>query len=177
MRAEFRAAPTRQRALCMLTRRLRRLLSGLPDEAALPRGAVVLDQQEIGTYGWFPPVSAAAADAGRVPQVSQGSPVQLRALCLTRERDPCAEAAYDPHEELAVDNEYEAAMPFRDPGHISRAEIRLAHALARSGTTKRDETWDFIKPLWGKYIQAMRDVSAASRARARAHVPALRVPG
>ena len=45
------------------------------------------------------------------------------------------------------------------------------------GTTKRDETWDLIKPLWGKYIQAMRDVSAASRARARAHVPALRVPG
>lgn len=67
------------------------------------------------------------------------------------------EAAYDPHEELAVDNEYEAAMPFRDPGHISRSEIRLAHALQRSGTTKRDETWDFIKPLWSKYIQAMRD--------------------
>ena len=101
----------------------------------------------------------------------------MRALCLTRVRDPRAEAAYDPHEEVAVDNEYEAAMPFRDPGHISRAEIRLAHALARSGTTKRDESWDFIKPLWGKYIHAMRDVSAASRARARAHVPALRVPG
>jgi len=83
----------------------------------MPRGAVVLDQQEIGTY----------------------------------------EAAYDPHEEVAVDNEYEAAMPFRDPGHISRAEIRLAHALARSGSTKRDESWDFVKPLWGKYIQAMRD--------------------
>ena len=93
---------------------------------ALPRGAVVLDQQEIGTY----------------------------------------EAAYDPREELAVDNEYEAAMPFRDPGHISRSEIRLAHALARSGTTKRDQSWDFIKPLWGKYIKAMRDVRfsyAASR--------------
>ena len=90
--------------------------TGLSSEA-LPRGAVVLDQQEIGTY----------------------------------------EAAYDPHEELAVDNEYEAAMPFRDPGHISRSEIRLAHALQRSGTTKRDETWDFIKPLWSKYIQAMRD--------------------
>ena len=83
----------------------------------MPRGAVVLDQQEIGTY----------------------------------------ERAYDPHEEVAVDNEYEAAMPFRDPGHISRAEIRLAHALARSGSTKRDESWDFVKPLWGKYIQAMRD--------------------
>jgi len=92
------------------------LASGLSIKA-LPRGAVVLDQQEIGTY----------------------------------------EAAYDPHEEVAVDNEYEAAMPFRDPGHISRSEIRLAHALARSGTTKRDQSWDFIKPLWSKYIQAMRD--------------------
>lgn len=72
------------------------------------------------------------------------------------------EAAYDPDEEVAVDNEYEEAMPFRDPGHISRSEIRLAHALARSGTTKKDETWDFIQPLWGKYIKAMKDVSAAS---------------
>ena len=89
---------------------------------ALPHGAVVLDQQEIGTY----------------------------------------EAAYDPQEQVAVDNEYEAAMPFRDPGHISRSEIRLAHALARSGSTKRDESWDFVKPLWGKYIQAMRDVSCSA---------------
>ena len=95
-----------------------RLCAGLSSDV-LPRGSVVLDQQEIGTY----------------------------------------EAAYDPQEELAVDNEYEAAMPFRDPGHISRAEIRLAHALARSGTTKRDESWSFIKPLWAKYIQAMRDPS------------------
>ena len=95
---------------------------------------------------------------------SDRAPFSLRSaqLQLIRTTLIVPEAAYDPDEEVAVDNEYEEAMPFRDPGHISRSEIRLAHALARSGTTKKDETWDFIQPLWGKYIQAMKDVSAAS---------------
>jgi hypothetical protein len=95
---------------------------------------------------------------------SDRAPFSLRSaqLQLIRTTLIVPEAAYDPDEEVAVDNEYEEAMPFRDPGHISRSEIRLAHALARSGTTKKDETWDFIQPLWAKYIQAMRDVSAAS---------------
>jgi hypothetical protein len=105
--------------------------------------------------------SACTRDA-RAPQNAHRLVCAASQLQLMRTTLIVPEAAYDPDEEVAVDNEYEEAMPFRDPGHISRSEIRLAHALARSGTTKKDDTWDFIQPLWGKYIQAMKDVSAAS---------------
>ena len=99
------------------------VLSSRATGNALSRGAVALDQREIGTY------------------------------------ETGAEAAYDPKEQESIEDEYEAAMPFRDPGHLSRAEIRFARALKASGTTSRDETWDYIHPLWAKYLQAMKDPS------------------
>ena len=85
------------------------------------------------------------------------------AAVLDQQEIGTSESAADPHEELAVDNEYEAAMPFRDPGHISRAEIRLAHALARSDSTPKDETWNFVRPLWSKYLQVDSVACASAR--------------
>ena len=94
------------------------------------------------------------------------------AAVLDQQEIGTSESAADPHEELAVDNEYEAAMPFRDPGHISRAEIRLAHALARSDSTPKDETWNFVRPLWSKYLQVDSVACASARTRTLCRAPA-----
>ena len=58
-----------------------------------------------------------------------------------------------------VEDAYHKAMPFRDPGHISREEIRLEVALRKDGLIDRGKEWSFQQPLWGKYQQVMADVS------------------
>ncbi|KAJ1492153.1 hypothetical protein T484DRAFT_1771997, partial [Baffinella frigidus] len=71
------------------------------------------------------------------------------------------EAAFSEKDQQAVEETYDAAMPFRDPGHISRDQIRFDKALQAEGVVAHGKGWSWKKPLWGNYHHAMKDPATA----------------
>jgi hypothetical protein len=69
------------------------------------------------------------------------------------------EKAYSNQNQEAVESDFERAMPFRDPGHISRDQIRFDRALKDEGVVAHGPGWSWQQPLWGKYHQVMKDPS------------------
>lgn len=77
---------------------------------------------------------------GALPPCQGEAPLNARAAThSTRARWPQIgenEAAFSEKDQQAVEETYDAAMPFRDPGHISRDQIRFDKALQAEGVVK-----------------------------------------